>query len=142
MWLKDNPGQQWDPLTPAYSLHILYNERTEKLIWVKPCGYDPPRVDGEQAGEWGCKSWAKAQGISNKPDPEDYFKKNPIKEVNIAPQHTRGVDTLWCPADDGRTTEEQVGLRLPEGSPNQQAMEDAEMLFNDAQMDLDNEYPF
>jgi hypothetical protein len=79
--------------------------------------------------------WADTQGIQYQKDPKKYFSENPVRETEIAPVYTRGVDTLWCPPEDGRTTAEQVGFRIPEEAPDpmpeDEFGEDADMLFDD-----------
>jgi hypothetical protein len=130
MWLKDNPGQQWDPNTPAYSIHIWKDGGIWR--WQKPCGDDPPR-----GGEWGCKLWARNNGIR--------FLNNPnvgVKKTDIAPIHTRGVDTLWCSPEDGRTTAEQVGFQNPEESPDPASGADLDDFVDAIMEDQDDEYQF
>jgi hypothetical protein len=90
---------------------------------------------GSKEGGQGAPSMAHtAQGIQYQKDLKKYFSENPVRETEIAPIYTRGVDTLWCPPKDGRTTAEQVGFRMPEEAPNpmpeDEFGEDSDMLFN------------
>jgi hypothetical protein len=128
MWLKTHPNSQWDKNIFALSVHFL----TVSQKFITPC------ADERAVGKFGCKSWAKFNGLQFL---EKSLQITEAKSSSITPKSTSTIDTLWCPPQDGRTTAEQVELRSQEGASDEIPQEDLD-LYSSMLMDIDEDDDF